>query len=183
MNRADAPHWQGGSQLLNAAIPAQLKDWLCEERSLTRRLRLHCGQPFALEVISQRWERPLQDERRILGLRLGRLALVRQVRLLCGDRPLVFARSVIPIRTLRGATRRLSHLGSRPLADLLFTRRSVRRGEMEFALLRPGQVLHELSLQALQTNAEPLWGRRSLFRFGQKALLVSEMFSPTIVDG
>ncbi len=183
MNRADVPRWQSRGQLHNAAIPAKLKDWLCEERSLTRRLRLHCRQPFALEVISQRWERPLHDECEILGLRLGNLALVRQVRLLCGNRPLVFARSVIPSQTLRGAPRRLSRLGSRPLADLLFTHRSVRRGEMQFAVLRPGHVLHELTLQALQTGGGSLWGRRSLFCFRHKPLLVSEMFAPAIVDG
>ena len=182
MNRADAPLWQSRGQLPNAAIPAKLRDWLCEQRSLTRRLRTHCSQPFSLELISQRWEQPLSDERQILGLGLGRLALVRQVRLLCGDRPLVFARSVIPSRTLRGATRRLSQLGTRPLADLLFTHRSVTRGEIEFTLLRPGHVLHGLTRQALQTGAAPLWGRRSLFRFRKKPLLVSEMFSPRIVD-
>ena len=182
MKRADAPLWQSRVQLRNGALPAKLKDWLCEQRSLTRRLRLHCAHPFALEVISQRWERPLRDERQLLGIRPERLALVRQVRLLCGDRPLVFARSVIPSHTLRGATRRLSRLGPRPLADLLFTDPSVRRGEMEFTLLRPGHVLHGLTVRALQVNSQALWGRRSLFRLKRKPLLVSEMFSPGIIN-
>lgn len=180
MSQANAPLWQRRGQLHNAAIPAKLKGWLCEERSLTRRLRLQCSQPFALQLISQRWEQPLADERGALGLRAGRLALVRQVRLLCGHHPLVFARSVIPSQTLRGTTRRLARLGNRPLADLLFTHRSVQRGEMEFTLLRPGHTLHGLTRQALSLGDEPLWGRRSLFLFRQKALLVSEMFSPAI---
>ncbi len=180
MSKANAPLWQRRGQLHNAAIPATLKDWLCEERSLTRRMRLQCTQPFALHLISQRWEQPLADERRALGLRAGRLALVRQVRLLCGHRPLVFARSVIPGQTLRGTTRRLARLGNRPLADLLFTHRSVQRGEMEFTLLRPGHTLHALTQEALSLGDEPLWARRSLFLFRQKSLLVSEMFSPAI---
>ena len=182
MNRADAPHWQRRAQHLNAAIPAKLKDWLCEKRSLIRRLQRHCRQPVTLEVISQRWEHPLADERPVLNMSPGRLALVRQVRLRCGERPLIFARSVIPSQALRSATRRLSRLGTRPLADLLVTHRSIRRGEMDFTQLQPGHVLYELSTQALQTKAEILWGRRALFRFRHKPLLICEIFSPTIVD-
>ncbi len=182
MNRANAPHWQSQGQLRNGALPANLKDWLCEQRSLTRRLRLHCARPFALEVLSQRWEQPLQDECQLLGIRPGRLALVRQVRLLCGNRPLIFARSIIPSHTLRGTSRRLSRLGSRPLADILFTDSSVQREEMEFTVLRPGHVLHELTTKALEINAPALWGRRSLFYLKRKPLLVSEMFSPGIVN-
>ena len=181
MNRTNAPLWRSRGQLRNGALPAKLKDWLCEQRSLTRRLRLHCARPFALEVISQRWERPLRDERQLLDIRPDRLAWVRQVRLLCGNRPLVFARSVIPSHTLHGATRRLSRLGSRPLADLLFMDPSVRRGEMEFTQLRPGHVLHGLTVQALEINSQVLWGRRSLFQLRRKPLLVSEMFSPGII--
>ncbi len=161
-------------------MPVNLKGWLCEGRSLTRRLKRYCTEPFSLEVISQGWERPLEDERRALQLRLGRLALVRQVRLLCGKRPLIFARSVIPILTLRGASQRLSRLGSRPLADLLFTDQKVRRGDMEFTLIRPGSTLHGLTSQALGIQAAEFWGRRSLFRFKHKPLLVSEMFSPEL---
>ncbi len=124
----------------------------------------------------------MQDECQLLGIRPGRLALVRQVRLLCGVRPLVFARSIVPSSTLRGTTRRLSCLGSRPLADVLFTDSSVQREEMEFALLRPGHVLHELTTKALEIHAPALWGRRSLFRLRRKPLLVSEMFSPGIFN-
>ncbi len=180
MNRANIPKWQRLGQLGNSVIPADLKGWLCEERSLTRRLQLYCAWPFALEIISQRWERPLEDERQALDMRLGRFAFVRQVRLLCGQHPLIFARSVIPVRTLRGTTRRLSRLGSRPLADLLFTNRNVRRGDMEYALLLPGNTLHGLTARALGVQAAAFWGRRSLFVFRHKPLLVSEMFSPEI---
>lgn len=168
----------------NARVPQGLRGWLCEEDSLTRRLRDECTHPFTLELVSQGWEHPLPDERRALRLATGRTSLVRQVRLLCGHRAVVFARSVIPVHTLKGAPRRLSRLGTRPLADILFSDKRILRGEMEFALLTPETPLFRLAAGALETEGEGLWGRRSLFRIAaRKRLLVSEVFLPGIADG
>jgi len=178
----NVPRWRGHRDLRPTEIPTGLRDWLCEQRSLTRRLRLQCPAPFSLELLSQRWERPLADERLALKIRPGRLTLVRQVRMLCAGRALVFARSVIPADTLRGRPGRLAHLGTRPLADMLFTEGGVKRGEMEFALLGPGAPLCGLTIQALNTEPHGLWARRSLFLIRRKPLLVSEVFLPEIGD-
>jgi chorismate lyase len=43
-----------------------------------------------------------------MSLRLPLRALIREVHLLCDDRPWVFARTIIPISTLRGRERRLA---------------------------------------------------------------------------
>jgi len=181
-SQPNVPRWRGRRHLRPTEIPTGLRDWLCEPRSLTRKMRRQCPAPFSLELLSQRWERPLADERLALGIRPGRLSLVRQVRLLCGGQALVFARSVIPLHTLRGRPGRLARLGTRPLADVLFTDGSVRRGEMEFTLLGPGAALLGLSVQALNTEPHGLWARRSLFLIKRKPLLVSEVFLPEIGD-
>ncbi len=181
MALTDAPRWRPRRRLNNANLPRELRSWLCEEGSLTRRLRDECNQPFGLKLVSQRWERPLPDERGVLRLATRQAALVRQVCLLCGDRTVIFARSVFPKHTLEGAPGRLAHLGTRPLADILFADGNVLRGEMEFALLTPGTRLFRLAAQALGTEHEAFWGRRSLFRIARKRLLVSEVFLPDLV--
>ncbi|MEO5343265.1 MAG: chorismate lyase [Gammaproteobacteria bacterium SHHR-1] len=155
---------------------APMRDWLEDSGSLTRRLQAACGQGFGVQLLEQRRHRPLPSEAARLALHPGRLALVREVRLNCGDQTWVFARSLIPLTSLRGAARRLTRLGNRPLGALLFADPSAERGLMEFARLQPGQSLYEKAVAGLAQRPERLWGRRTLFRFAGKPLLVNEVF-------
>ncbi len=151
-----------------------------EKHSLTSRLKRRCPNRFSLRLLDQRLDRPLPDERACLNLPVRRVAVIRQVQLLCDNTPFVFARSVIPLATLNGAQRQLAHLGTRPLADVLFASRSMHRGEMEFARLRADQQLHTQAVAALDHHTGEIWGRRSLFSLKNKPLLVTEVFSPEL---
>lgn len=174
------PVWHAPRRLLRSAVPAPIWPWLLDASSLTRRLQQACGGGFRVEVVSQRWELPLLSEARVLGIKAGRHALVREVRLLCGGRPWVFARTVIPAATLTGPQRRLGHLGTRPLGGLLFRDRSMRRGALEVARIARGQPLFALACAGLSAPPPSLWGRRSLFFLRDKPLLVCEMFLPGV---
>ncbi len=131
-----------------------------------------------MRVLEQGWRRPLENERQALGMRRGALAWVRQVHLLCAGRPWVFARTVIPAATLHGGQRSLVRLGERPLGAMLFANRSVRRGPMEIAAIAAGSPLHRMALGGGRRTR--IWGRRSLFFFGARPLLVSEIFLPAL---
>ncbi|MEW6648252.1 MAG: chorismate lyase [Pseudomonadota bacterium] len=174
------PAWHAPRRLLRSAVPAAIWSWLLDPSSLTRRLQQACGDGFRVQVLQQRWELPQLSEARVLGIKTGRHALVREVRLLCGDRPWVFARTVIPAATLTGRERRLGHLGTRPLGGLLFRERSMRRGELEVARIMRGQPLFRLACAGLPAMPTELWGRRSLFFLHDKPLLVCEMFLPGV---
>lgn len=166
------------------AIPdGVLRDWLLDTGSLTRRVRGACAGRFQVRVESQRWERPRLDEYLALGLRIGRLAWVREVHLLCDDRPWVFARTVIPPRTLRGSRRRLANLGNRPLGALLFADPHMQRGPVEVARVARGSALFAAATQGAPGSPSALWGRRSVFRLGGRPLLVSEFFLPALFGG
>jgi len=158
-----------------------LRSWLFEKGSLTRRLVADCGGRFSLRLVGSALGPPLPDERRALKLPVGRSALVRQVYLLCDGRPLIFARSVFPLRSLRGKNRRLTRLGSRPLAGLLFGHRPAGRDPLEVAALSPGHPLHALACQDLAPSPMgTLWARRSVFYPARKPVLVTEVFFPEI---
>jgi chorismate--pyruvate lyase len=174
------PAWHAPRRLLRSAVPAAIWPWLLDPSSLTRRLQQACGDGFRVQVLQQRWELPQLSEARVLGIKAGRHALVREVRLRCGDRPWVFARTVIPAATLTGRERRLGHLGTRPLGGLLFRDRSMRRGELEVARIMRGQPLFRLACAGLDSMPAELWGRRSLFFLRDKPLLVCEMFLPGV---
>ncbi len=169
--------------LVHSRIPAPLRPWVYEPHSLTRRLARLCGEEVTVGLLRHGWRRPFRDEPPLLGLGPQEKALVRQVRLQCGDRRLVFAHSVIPRATLTGPFRRLASLGTRPLADILFTSPAVVREAMEFARLTPALALHRLARQALDLpEGGELWCRRSRFRLRGHPLLVTEVFAPAIAE-
>jgi chorismate--pyruvate lyase len=174
------PTWHAPRRLLRSAVPATIWPWLLDASSLTRRLQQACGSGFRVQVLQQRWELPQLSEARVLGIKAGRHVLIREVRLLCGGQPWVFARTAIPAATLTGRERRLGHLGSRPLGGLLFRDPSMRRGELEIARIERGQPLHQLACAGLSAPPPNLWGRRSLFFLHDKPLLVCEMFLPEV---
>lgn len=157
-------------------IPAKLRAWLFDPRSLSRRLTRACSGGFRVKLIDQRWHAPLASERRALAIPARERALVREVLLLCHDTPWVYARSVFPIDTLRGAQRRLAHLGTRPLGRVLFATRGMHRTEV---MLSPAQ--HDADMlarcaKALGSTPRDAWKRASVFRCRGRALLVSEIF-------
>ncbi len=173
--------WIPQGRLRQGSVPAAIKPWLLDRGSLTQRIIDACDKPFRVELRGQTWQRPLQSESRLLQLRKGSDALVRQVNLLCGERRWVYARTVIPRQTMQGDLRRLANLGNRPLGAFLFAYPGMQRLEVEVAPLRSGDGLYEQAVAGLSQQPEVIWGRRSLFCLKHKPVLVYEVFLPTIL--
>jgi chorismate--pyruvate lyase len=108
------------------------------------------------------------------------VVLVRDVELLCDDNPWVFARTLIPITSLKGAAQRLTQLGEKPLGAVLFSDPKVIRGATQVARLLPGQPLYQTACNHLSQKPDHLWGRRTLFYLEKRPLLVNEIFLPTL---
>ncbi len=176
------PRWVVQSRLLRSSVPAQVLHWLLDPASLTDRMRRACTGAFRVRVLVQCWERPLRSEMRALELPTSHRCLVRQVQLLCAGLPWVYARSVIPARTLHGAYRRLARLGERPLGQVLFADRGMRRAGVEVARLQPRDRLFDMATRDLDAEPAEVWGRRSVFSAGSRALLVSEFFLPPLME-
>ncbi len=172
--------WRSAHRLRPGDAPPGVRRWLLAPGSLTRLLLQASGGDFRVHLLSQRWEVPLADEARLLGIRARRCAMVRQVQLLCGGVPWVYARTVIPRTTLIGPQRRFARLGSRPLGAVLFSDPSMRRSESQVARLEPRTRLHRIATAELGEEGSTIWGRRSIFLLSQRPLLVSELFLPAI---
>ena len=131
-----------------------------------------------MQVLSQVRDTPRLDEAQVLGMQPREMAIVRQVRLLCDGNPWVYARTVIPVTSLRGKLQRLAGLGTRPLGGVLFADPGMRRGIVELAELLPGQAVYAAATGHMRQRPAAIWGRRSVFRMSGKPLLVSEIFLP-----
>jgi len=161
--------------------------WLKGGGSLTQRLRQLGSVTVAVQYQGTR--RLWRTEQLALGQRCGH---VREVVLLVDGQPMVWARSVTSLRALRGPWRALKGLGSRPLAELLFSHARVQRGPLH---LHPWQAHgperarahRQWALQTRRTPSEPAiragpprWARASVFRHKGQALRVLESFSPQV---
>jgi chorismate--pyruvate lyase len=153
-------------------------DWLLDESSLTARLKRTCKGQFSVQVVGENLTRPMSNEAQRLGMRSGSFGRIRQVRLMCDDTPVVFARTVIPLSTLTGRLRCLTHLGSRPLGAFLFADPGMRREALEIAQLTPSDRLFDMATSRLTKRPASIWGRRSVFYLDDKPLMVSEIFLP-----
>ncbi len=156
---------------------ADTRRWLVGRHSLTARLRQRYA-GFAVRGVRQYRRTPLPDECRLLGGR--RPALVRDVWLCDGDTALVCAHSVLPWSGLRGDWRRLARLGARPLGEVLFADRQVRRSAMQFCRLPTGHPLARRAARE-QPGVGRLWARRSVFVRQGRRILVSEVFMPDMM--
>ena len=172
--------WHSRPQQAWRDLPPEIADWLLDSGSLTQRLRRASAGRFRVCVLHEGWTRPDRDEARILGVRLDARAWTREVQLLGDEQPWVFARTLIPARTLRGRGRRLTQLGTRPLGQALFADPDVRRGPIEITRIAAGQRLHQRALTHLVAPPDVIWGRRSVFRIEDRPLLVCEIFLPDL---
>ena len=178
-NTSLEPNW-GPMDRRALAVSRGLFHWLQERGSLTRRVMGVCPGRFRVRLLHQGWGRPLYSEGRLLRMRRGEVALVREVELLCDETPWVFARTLIPAGSLRGAARRLARLGERPLGAVLFSDPNTRRELVQAVRLSPRHPLHAAASHNLDHPAGLLWGRRSLYYYAGKPLLVNEIFLPDI---
>lgn len=175
--------WKPGRYFLRSSIPRGLSGWLLDTASLTLRLQRLCPGKFQVRVLSQAWGTPGIDEARVLGMKQGSLAIIRQVHLLCNGQPWVYARTVIPVTSLRGKLQQLAHLGARPLGGMLFADPGMQRGRVELARISSGQSVYLAATGHLHHCPAEIWGRRSVFRLSGRPLLVSEVFLPDFPGG
>ncbi len=157
--------------LLESAPPC-VRPWLLAHGSLTQQLRAFAGGQFRVLPLHESLQHPKADEIKQLRINPSQRVWVREV-LLYGDvsEPWVHARSVMPLRTLRGSGRRLKLLKNRSLGSVLFERSGVQ-------LVPKFQQRKSRELAKLNEG----WTRRTTYVWHNKFLLVQETFLPAFID-
>lgn len=167
--------------LVNPILAGRLKPWLIDKGSLT--LRLQKRYPvFGVNPVSMHYAKPILDEALRLGLPSYKTALIREVLLLGNNKSVVFAHSVLPKSSLRGAWNGLGKLGNKPLGAALFANPQVKRAPLRFKKLAPHHVLYQHAVKHLSTKPAYLWARRSVFSLNCATILVTEVFLPTLLS-
>jgi chorismate lyase len=153
----------------------RLRFWLIDKGSLTARLKARYTD-FAVQPVLLKNAKALTDEPLLLGLKINQLALIREVVLMGNNQPVVFAHSVLPYASLRGAWRGLGRLGNKPLGAALFANAKVKRTPLEYKKL---SFHHPISMRVAEhvpIAPKVLWARRSVFQLNCARILVTEVF-------
>lgn len=164
---------------LSSPLGAQgaIRTWLLDHGSLTARIRAHCAD-FRVRVVAQGRTRGGLDEAALIGRRGGGALLGRDVLLMDGSVPLVYAHSILRAKDIDGPWRAIAGMGARPLGAALFADPRIARAPLRYRSLRPGHPLYCAATVAVRAELPPLWARRSLFWLQGAPLLVTEAFLP-----
>ncbi|WP_432724017.1 chorismate lyase [Jeongeupia wiesaeckerbachi] len=158
--------------------PPALRPWLTESGSLTARLVAHFP-AFSVRVCAQGLAAPHDDEGRAIALaRRSQRVETREVLLMSGDTPLVFAHSVLQHRALRSGFRPIGRLGNASLGSFLFATPTIRRSPLAWRQVDARHPLWRKAALHVANLPMRLWARRSLFFAGHDRLLVTEIFLP-----
>lgn len=156
------------------------RHWLTHQGSLTKRLQAHAAS-FAVQTLRVIKAKAQADEAGLLCLPARQLTLLREVHLNCDGVPVVFAHSVLPLHSLRGPWHGLGKLGNRSLGSTLFADPRVLRAPLQYKKLSRHHALYRRAANGLAQPPATLWARRSVFRLGHAAILVTEVFLPTLL--
>ena len=152
--------WLNSSELKNALKVQNILDWLNEDGSITARISSNFK--FKLKILSD--DIGVAENEEYLALNItSEEVRIREVILYGDQKPLVYARSIIPKLTLSKGYPGLGKIGSKPLGDLLFQSQLFIKTHREFA-------------QFQAPSEEVVWGRRTHYLVRGYPLSVMEVF-------
>ena len=124
----------------------EIKSWLLEEGPITERIKSNGD--FELELVKDKVDFVRDDEKSFLG-NIGGKIKVREVFLRENNKPKVWARSCIPLKTIKGGLSSLGELGNKPLGDILFEKDVFIKDKVLYALFKKNSRLY--------------WGRKAKY--------------------
>ncbi|PHS72393.1 MAG: 4-hydroxybenzoate synthetase [Cycloclasticus sp.] len=158
-------------------MPHQVVDWLLEPNSLTSRIKFTFAEPFSVRVHEQGLGKPFLSDARCLQQPLQHYSLIREVKLNVGDVTVVFARTTLP-RKVAHQLQELTHLGNKPLGEVIFSYPDLRRSGLDLAKIDASQ-LNDSLCQELDGESH-LWARRNRYQINKNHFVVSEFFLPAL---
>lgn len=154
------------------SAPPLVHSWLSDPGSLTEKLK-HLPGEFRVHLINQEEAMAESSEYAALGIEPQRV-VIREVVLYSDNKPMVFARSILPFQT-QTENSEFINLGSNPLGERLFHRADIEPGAIESALFPVMSNVGKLNIQ-LNGEKKPIWGRRRCFHRPNNSILVAEVF-------
>jgi len=172
--------WKNKEIVRLAVKNKHLKKFIFESGSLTRLLQKKCTGRFDISLINESWCKALPDEMRVLSLRNNENSFVRESYLSCNNEKLVYARTIIPRKTLDRKNQKLTRLGHSPLGEVLFKNKKAHRKNIKYGKISLQDISHS-KITLDEKIPYSLFARQSIFYINSKPLLVIEIFLPALM--
>jgi chorismate--pyruvate lyase len=178
MDNAQIPHWLAQPP---QHIATKTRLLLPTRGLLTLKLTAQCGAPLQVQTLFEDFGQILPDEAIALALPENSAGWVRAVLLNCHNKPMIYARSFVPLGSHKQQTAFLQRqhtfsdiktLGSQPLGLWLAKQHDLKRTPFQFSV-SPANYWPHWSGHAPQQN---LAARQSIFERQQAQLLLTEVF-------
>lgn len=168
------PQWKKTQPGIKQVFPKNVESWIDEEGSLTKRLRNFYGSAVSVEILFHHWKPAYLSECHLLNLPHQQFNLIREVLLHANGKPLILARTILPKQTIKIAKRNLSHLGTRPLGEVIFSYPKLERLGLSTSCI-PCHLWTPCLINKVNIN-QNIWGRRTIYAIQKQKMLVSEFF-------
>ena len=151
--------WISFKKMSILLVNENIKSWLIEKGPITKRIKSE--ESFKLNLIKDEISAVDDSEKKFLEESSDKIK-VREVILMGNNIPRVYAKSLIPIRTIENGFSRLGELGTKPLGDILFEKEIFKKTDVVYA--------------QFQDQDSIFWGRKTKYIVKNMPLSVMEVF-------
>ena len=151
--------WMTYKEMINQVKNDSIKSWLSESGPITK--RISANENFELNLLRDEIDEVDETEKKYLGNSIGDIK-VREVLLLGNKVPKVYAKSLIPVKTIKKGFSKLGSLGTKPLGDILFEKNIFNKIDVMYS-----SFIHEDSI---------FWGRKTKYLVKNLPFSVMEIF-------
>ena len=151
--------WISFEKMTTLLANENIKSWLIEKGPITKRIKSE--ESFKLNLIKDEISAVDDSEKKFLEESSDKIK-VREVILMGNNIPRVYAKSLIPIRTIENGFSRLGELGTKPLGDILFEKEIFKKTDVVYA--------------QFQDQDSIFWGRKTKYIVKNMPLSVMEVF-------
>jgi len=158
----------------NIQIDNKLKFWLLDVKSVSYRIR----NIAKLEIIPVETGASnfFPNEKKVFGnIKSGHLYL-REVLIYADKLPIMYARTVLPSKNLRGFWHKIKKLNNKPLADIVFEKKTIIRSNFKFKKPSNNDNFSRKIKMFNLKNTKILATRQSTFENKNKKVLLTEVF-------
>ena len=151
--------WISFEKMDGLLVNKNIKSWLVEKGPITKRIKSE--ESFQLNLLKDEISYVEDVEKEFLDV-ISNNIKVREVMLMGNNIPRVYAKSLIPIRTIDEGFSKLGKLGTKPLGDILFEKEIFKKTDMVYA--------------QFQNKDSIFWGRKTKYLVKNMPLSVMEVF-------
>ena len=151
--------WISFEKMDGLLVNKNIKSWLVEKGPITKRIKSE--ESFQLNLLKDEISYVEDVEKEFLDV-ISNNIKVREVILMGNNIPRVYAKSLIPIRTIDEGFSKLGKLGTKPLGDILFEKEIFKKTDVVYA--------------QFQNKDSIFWGRKTKYIVKNMPLSVMEVF-------